>query len=76
MPKPKPYYTLAICESGRWTPQFGDYDRAVVAQEARDSYRLTSDGKPIRACQRIILKSEPDNDSIDAAVAKLNGSAR
>jgi hypothetical protein len=75
MPKPTPYYTLAICESGRWAPQFGDYDRAVVKQEAQ-AYRRTSDGKPIRACQRMILKSDPDNDAIDAAVAALNTGAR
>lgn len=32
------YYTLLTLENGRWCPQFGDYDRAVVVQERRDSY--------------------------------------
>jgi hypothetical protein len=32
------YYTLFIREDGRWGPQFGDFDRQCVTDEARDSY--------------------------------------
>lgn len=69
MPYPRPYYTLAIRQEGRWSPQFGDYSRAVVAQEARDAY---ASGAPIHAHDRKIVKSAPDCDAIDEAVASLN----
>ena len=72
MPKPRPYYTLAIREQGRWTPQFGAYERADVAQEEQDSYRFDVHGKPIRKLDRKIIKTEPDCDSIDAGIAALN----
>ena len=60
------YFTLAIRESGRWTPQFGDHERAVVAQESRDSYAH------VRQLDRKIVESAPDCDAIDAALAALN----
>jgi hypothetical protein len=72
MPKLRPYYTLAIREQGRWAPQFGDYSRATVEQEARDSYAHDHAGKRIRALDRKIVKSDPDCDAIDAAMAALN----
>ena len=60
------YYTLAIREEGRWAPQFGDYDKATVEQEAVDSYFEH------RALDRRIVKSADDRASIDAAIARLN----
>jgi hypothetical protein len=36
--KSRPYYTLAIYEDKCWSPQFGDYERAVVVQERSDSW--------------------------------------
>jgi hypothetical protein len=66
MPKLKPYYTLAIREEGRWAPQFGDYSRATVEQEARDTYARH------RALDRKIIKTDPDCDAIDAGIASLN----
>lgn len=66
MLKSRPYYTLAIREHGRWAPQFGDYERSVVAQEARDGYSQR------RASDRKIVASLPDCDAIDAAIATLN----
>jgi hypothetical protein len=74
MPKLRPYYTLAIREQGRWTPQFGDYDRAIVAQEEQDSYRFDPAGQPIRKLDRKIIKTDPDCDAIDAGIAALNRS--
>jgi hypothetical protein len=68
MPKLRPYYTLAIREQGRWAPQFGDYERAVVTQEARDSYAHH------HPRDRKIIATPPDCDSIDAGVAALNRS--
>ena len=67
----RPYFTLAIREDGRWAPQFGDYERAVVAQEIRDAYAH------VRKQDCKIVKSDPDCDAINAALAALNnGSAR
>jgi hypothetical protein len=66
MPKQRPYFTLAIRESGRWTPQFGAYERAVVAQESRDSYAH------VRKLDRKIIRTDPDCDAIDAGIAQLN----
>ena len=33
--KPKPYWQLFVREDGKWAPQFGDYERAVVADIQR-----------------------------------------
>ena len=62
----RPYFTLAIREEGRWSPQFGAYERAIVAQESRDAYAH------VRKLDRKIVKSDPDCDAIDAAIAALN----
>ena len=62
----KTYFTLAVREAGRWAPQFGDYDRAVVAQELDD---LAYGGIPKRDMR--IVKSADDQASILAAVATL-----
>jgi hypothetical protein len=66
----RPYFTLAIREDGRWSPQFGDYERAVVAQEIRDCYAH------VRKPDRKIVKSDPDCDAINAALAALNNGER
>lgn len=34
----KTYYSLLQREDGKWSPQFGDYDRETVESE-RDDYR-------------------------------------
>jgi hypothetical protein len=62
----RPYFTLAIREDGRWSPQFGDYERAVVTQEARDAYAHH------HPRDRKIIATLPDCDSIDAGIAALN----
>jgi len=68
----KPYYTLAIREQGRWSPQFGDYKRAIVEQEERDNYTRDADGEPILKRDRKIVRSAPDCDAIDEAIRQLN----
>lgn len=62
---PRPYFTLATRDDGKWSPQFGDYSRAVVAQESTDSY---SDYR--RADKRIITSGDSE-DAINAAIAAL-----
>lgn len=60
------YYTLLIREDGRWTIQFGDYDRDVVEQEAEDSYGDT------RKRDRKIIRTSVRRADVEAHVAMLN----
>lgn len=68
----KKYYTLVIREDGIWSPQFGDYDKSVVTQEAIDSYSRDCDGKRIPVKDRKVLTTGPRQADINAAVAALN----
>jgi len=62
------YWTLAVKElGGKWTPQFGDYDRAVVQQELEDTKDDWSKGSQFK-----IIKSGGGRKEIDAAVASMN----
>lgn len=63
------YYSLAVLfdADDQYTVQFGDYDRAVVEQEAEDSY---ADAHKVR-----IIRSGDTTEEINAAVAKLNGAS-
>lgn len=54
---------LTMTEAGLWAPQFGDYDRDVVADEREDSY---ADEKSI------IISTKDDQASIDKKVAEMN----
>ena len=62
----KRYYTLAVRfeASDRYTAQSGDYNREVVAQERDDEYE--------EAYATKIISTQDDQQSIDAAIAKLN----
>ena len=64
----KSYFTL-FCreENGIWSPQFGDYVRSVVSDEARDSY------SQYKSKDRKIVKHEDDTDSITREIIRLNG---
>jgi hypothetical protein len=68
----KPYYTLAVRENGAWAPQAGALTRAEIESEAR--YIRHANGDLVKGADKRILKSEPDNDAILAAVAELNAS--
>ncbi len=57
------YYILLIHDGDEWSPQFGDYSRAVVEQELIDSY------KDERA---MIITTGDAQESIDAAVIAKN----
>lgn len=63
------YYTLVEFRDGRWTPEFGDFDKETVAQERRD--RLDS-YDALKASQIKVISSGAAQAEIDAAVAKLN----
>ena len=72
MPK---YYTLAEKRDGRWTQQFGDYDKEVVVEELED-YRMCDDASdaPIgRVGFRIVTTPTDDQPAIENALARLNG---
>lgn len=63
----KPYFSLCIRENGRWSPQFGDFDRKVVAQEYFDSY---AEIYPARGAT--IIATEQTQAAILAGVKSLN----
>ena len=60
------YHTLAVYEGGRWSPEFGDYDRETVEYE-----REALEPQYRRRDTKIITTSDAQSD-IEAAVAKLN----
>jgi hypothetical protein len=69
-----PYFTLAVREDGRWSPQFGDYDRAVVEQEIADM--LDSAAWPgLKRRDTKIVRSDASRASVNAALAALNADA-
>ena len=61
------YYVLCALYDGKWSVQFGDYEKDVVKDERAD----WADGEP--ETQTTILKCEDSQASIDAAVAMANG---
>lgn len=62
------YYTLCTRDNGVWSPQFGDYDRDTVTDEADDLYY----GREYKRRDLKVIATKPDQASINAAVAKLN----
>lgn len=70
----KPYYTIITRDGldSPWAPQFGCFNRDVVAQEMADTYadRLSSSYVP-KAHRRIIV-TDSRKSSIDAEIARLN----
>lgn len=64
------YYTLAVkpkAEGQQWSPQFGDYDRKVVAQEIEDTKADWPKGSKFK-----IVKSDGKQAAINAAIDALN----
>lgn len=55
-------------QDGKWSPQFGDYDKEVVEQERRDWI----DAGTAWARHLLVIYSLDNQDSINAAVARLN----
>lgn len=74
--KPRPYFSLLTRESdGKWYPQFGDYERSVVADELRDSY-LGPVGMGYRRADTQIVRTATDlKADLDAVLTRLNGEA-
>lgn len=65
--KPLPaYYVLCALYDGKWSAEFGDYEKAVVKDEQAD----WADSEP--ETQTTILKCQDSQASIDAAVAAIN----
>lgn len=66
--KIRTYYTLFCLErDGKWYPQFGDFSRAVVTDESRDSY-----SREYKARDRKIVKHAYTRDALEAVQAALN----
>ena len=61
------YYTLAFFIDGKWSPEFGDYDKETVIDELTEVVRLADDSNVCR-----IVVSEDDQAAIDHAFALLN----
>lgn len=64
------YYTLAVwpkAEGQQWSPQFGDYDRDVVAQELEDTKTDWPKGSKFR-----IIQSADKQEAINASIDALN----
>jgi hypothetical protein len=61
------YYTLIVRENGRWSPEFGDYRKAVVRDELEDQ-RTHHKRKDL-----MVITTEDVQASINAAIAELNG---
>jgi hypothetical protein len=66
----KQYYTMIVRTPDQlWSPEFGDYSRAVVAEEMADQKR--NGGWPKKTKFKII-KTADDQKSITAAVEAMN----
>lgn len=63
----KKYFSLVVKEDGRWSVQFGDYDRECVESE-RDDYA----DRGHKASALRILATADSQAAIDLAVGKLN----
>lgn len=63
------YHTLITREDGIWSPQFGDYDREVVAYEMDD---FTEYQGYARQDVKIIRTKTDAQSEIDALIADLN----
>lgn len=62
------YFTLLVKEpQGKWSPQFGDWDKAVVAQERDDVKDDWPKGSKFR-----IIETAPSQDWVNLAVKELN----
>jgi len=74
MAKPKTYFTLIVKEpDAKWSPQFGDYDRAVVDEEMHDYKEHVGDGCQWPTGTKFsIIGTAPDQASINACIEKLN----
>jgi hypothetical protein len=79
--KVRPYFTLAVrthfealdgTKTSVWSAEFGDYDKEVVESE-RDDWLDSVWREPApKAGDLKIVRSDSTQDSINAAIAKLN----
>ena len=69
---PRKYYTLCEKTPGQlWSPEFGDYDRSVVAQEGDD---MKDSGSFIKGTKLKIICTDGSQKSIMAEVDRMNAS--
>lgn len=72
MKKVRSYFTLAVQEpQGKWSPQFGDYDRDLVVQELQDQKSDWPKGTHFK-----VVHSGPSQSEINAKIAAMNAGAK
>lgn len=67
MTESRSYYTLVLLQHGRWSPQFGDYDRETVDYELEDYV----DQGYKRSHLKVIVTGHLQAD-VNSAVANMN----
>jgi len=65
--KPRPYYTLAVREYGRWSPEFGYFDRQLVEFEQQDYRDHDHKARDLK-----IITTAAGGRAVMAAIDKLN----
>lgn len=63
----KKYYTLAVRENGKWSPEFGSYDKSDVISELQD-YR----DKGTKASNLQVVISGDKREDVEKRIAELN----
>lgn len=63
----KLYYTLIERVNGKWSPQFGDYSKAVVKAEAKEYIEQGTESEDLA-----IIHSGDSQEEINSAVAQMN----
>lgn len=71
----KKYHSLLTRTDGKWSVQFGDYDKAVVVEERDGTYCDRSRVDAVFKKDTRIITTGDQQAAIDAAVAKLNAPA-
>jgi hypothetical protein len=66
------YHSVLERIEGKWTIQFGDYDKEVAKQELQDMHDSGAGACRLMKKDLRIITTAPDQASIEAAVAKLN----
>lgn len=70
-----PYYMIATRTDGKWSPQWGDYDKSVVKFEVEHEYKRRfhgDDGRWSRKDIKIVKCASDTQQAVDQALKELN----
>jgi hypothetical protein len=73
MSKRKYYTVIEKLPDGEWTPQFGDYDRAVADQEMRD---MKDSGSFVKGTKLKVITTDGSQQAIMAKCLELGHAER